>query len=81
MCSVYTRFVAWDYCAAPGLAFTGGAHGQGDNDVEKQCLDEAKAPCLNWRRQTRTGARYTQRSLAKPKRADLPETRAPLTGL
>jgi hypothetical protein len=25
-----TRFVAWNYCAAPGLAFTGGAHGQGD---------------------------------------------------
>jgi hypothetical protein len=25
-----TRFVALDYCAAPGLAFTGGAHGQGD---------------------------------------------------
>jgi len=26
--------VAWDYYAAPSLAFTGGAHRQGDNVVK-----------------------------------------------
>jgi len=25
--------MAWNYCAAPGLAFTGGAHGQGDSFI------------------------------------------------
>jgi hypothetical protein len=29
------------------------------DDVEKQRLDEAKAPCLNQRRQTRISTRYT----------------------
>jgi hypothetical protein len=33
MFCLLTRFVAWDYCAAPGLAFTGGAHGQGDRSL------------------------------------------------
>jgi hypothetical protein len=39
------------------------------DDVEKQRLDEATAPCLSRRRQTRAGARYARRGLAKPTRA------------
>lgn len=49
------------------------------DDVEKQRLDEASAPCLNQRRLTRTGARDPERGVAKPKRAGTPGTCAPLT--
>jgi len=49
------------------------------DDVEKQRLDEARAPCPSWRRQTRTSARHARRGLAKPTRAGPPGTRAPLT--
>jgi hypothetical protein len=40
------------------------------DDVEKQRLAEVRAPCLNQRRQTRTGARYARRSLAKPRQSN-----------
>jgi hypothetical protein len=49
------------------------------DDVEKQRLLEARAPCLNERRLARTGARDAEHGLAKPKRAGPPGTCAPLT--
>jgi hypothetical protein len=58
----------------------GGRGGVLIDDVEKQRLDDARAPCPNQQRQTRTGARHARRGLAKPKRARPPGTRAPLTG-
>jgi hypothetical protein len=51
------------------------------DNIEKQRLDNTRAPCPNQQHQTQTGVRHTRRGLAKPKRARPPGTRAPLTGL
>jgi hypothetical protein len=41
MFCLLTRFVAWNYCAASGLAFTGRVYVQGDKDL-KAVLDFAE---------------------------------------